>query len=92
MVEFRRSNSEFLAEQFSEQFSKFKMEESLRMSLTEDQMQAQNDELQEELASAEKALKFYRETAKASDIPVLSTPLSEASGSFQNQCKDYLPK
>ena len=43
MVDFRRSNSEFLAEQFSEQFSKFKREESLRMSLTEDQMQAQND-------------------------------------------------
>ena len=80
MVEFRRSNSEFLSEQFSEQFSKFKMEELLRMSLTEDQMQAQNDELQEELASAEKALKFYRETAKATDIPVPSTPLSKASG------------
>ena len=80
MVEFRRSNSEFLSEQFSEQFSKFKLEESLRMSLTEDQMQAQNDELQEELASAEKALKFYRETANATDIPVPSTPLSKASG------------
>ena len=80
MVEFRRSNSEFLSEQFSEQFSKFKLEESLRMSLTEDQMQAQNDELQEELVSAEKALKFYRETANATDIPVPSTPLSKASG------------
>ena len=78
MVDFRRRNSEFLAEQFSEQFSKFKREESLRMSLTDDQMQAQNDELQEELASAEKALKV--ETAKASDIPVPSTPLSKASG------------
>ena len=80
MVEFRRSNSEFLLEQFSEQFSKFKLEESLRMSLTEDQMQAQNDELQEELVSAEKALKFYRETANATDIPVPSTPSSKASG------------
>ena len=43
-------------------------------------MQARNYELQEELASAEKALKFYRETAEASDIPVPSTPLSKASG------------
>ena len=34
MVEFQRSNSEFLSEQFSEQFSKFKKEESLRVSLT----------------------------------------------------------
>ena len=80
MTDFQRSNSEFLSEQFAEQFSRFNKEESLRVSLVEDQMQAQNDELQEELASAEKALKFYRDTAKANEVPLPSTPLSGASG------------
>ena len=43
-------------------------------------MRTQNDELQEELLSAERALRFFRNEVRPSEVPVPSTPLSEGSG------------
>ena len=64
MAEFAKTNQELLAEEFSQNFTRFRREEKFRFARTEDKMRAQNDELQEELPSAERVLRFFRNEAR----------------------------
>ena len=80
IAEFARTNQELLSDEFSKNFTKFGREEEFRFARTEDEMRAQNDGLQEELLSAERALRFFRNEARPSEVPVPSTPLSRGSG------------
>ena len=50
MAEFARTNQEFLSEEFSKKSTQFLREEAFRFARTEDEMRAQNDELQERLS------------------------------------------
>ena len=80
LAEFASTNQEFLSEELATNFTRFRREEAFRFARTEDEMRAAKDELQEELLSAEHALRFFKNEARPSDIPVPSTPLSGGSG------------
>ena len=79
MAEFARTNQEFLSEEFAQNLTIFRREEAFRLARTEDEMRAQNDELQEQLLSAECALRFFGNEARPKTFRCQAF-LSEGSG------------
>ena len=79
MAEFARTNQEFLSEEFAQNLTIFRKEEAFRFARTEDEMRAQNDELQEQLLSAECALRFFGNEALPKTFRCQAL-LSEGSG------------
>ena len=75
MAEFAKTNQEFPTEEFSQHFIRFRRKNH-SFAKTEDEMRGQNAELQKELLSAERALRFFGNEARPSGFSAKDSPLS----------------